>query len=297
MDALATQTSLDLKNILYATDFSPAAESAMPFVLEIAKVYGSKVFAVHVRTPDSYALMAPAAFPYQTHSTQDAAADLAATLDQQLRGTRHELIIGDGEVWEFISRVLRDREIDLIVIGTQGRTGVEKFMLGSLAEVIFRQANCPVLTVGPHVAKKRAERWNINNILFATDFTPESLAGCPMAFSLARERGSRLTLVNVVEKSEVGDLVRPEHYVDSTVRMLRAQVPKDVEFDCHLTYFVTQGIPSAEILNVAEEIDADLIVLGVRPATGHLGITTHLARPTAHKVVSQALCPVLTVRG
>jgi nucleotide-binding universal stress UspA family protein len=294
MNAIATRTSLSFKNILYATDFSPAAEAALPFVSQIARLYDSYVLGVHVRTPDSYPLIP---FPYRTEAADEQLKSTSSVLDEQLQGVRHEILVGDGEVWDFLSRVLRNHEIDLIVIGTQGRTGMEKFMLGSQAEAIFRRAECPVLTVGPHATGEGAAHWNINKILLATDFTVESLSALPLAFSLACERHAELTLMNVVEKGKTGDLVRPEQYVDSTVRMLQAQVPKGAEFECRLAYVVRQGLPSEEILKVAKEIGSDLIVLGVRSADGRLGIATHVARPTAHKVVAQAMCPVLTVRG
>jgi nucleotide-binding universal stress UspA family protein len=86
-------------------------------------------------------------------------------------------------------------------------------------------------------------------------------------------------------------------YIDSTVRMLQHQVPKGMSDDCQLSYEVSEGIPSDEILKAAKERGADLIVMGVRPASGRLGLATHLARPTAHKVVCNAVSPVLTVRG
>ncbi|MGC0771287.1 MAG: universal stress protein [Candidatus Acidiferrum sp.] len=297
MNTIAAKTSLSFKNILYATDFSSAAEAALPFVSEIARLYDSQVLGVHVRTPDSYSLVPPPVFPYGSESTDEQLKNLSSMLEEQLQGTKHEIMVGDGEVWDFLSRVLREYDIDLIVIGTQGRTGLEKFMLGSQAEVIFRQAECPVLTVGPHATKEAAAHWNINRILLPLDFTLESLSAVPLAFPLACERHAELTLMNVVEKGETGDLVRPEQYVDSTLRMLQAQVPKGAEFECRLNYVVRQGVPSEEILKVAKEIGSDLIVLGVRSAAGRIGFATHVARPTAHKVVSQAMCPVLTVRG
>jgi nucleotide-binding universal stress UspA family protein len=297
MNAIATRTSLSFKNILYATDFSPAAEAALPFVSEIARLYDSQVLGVHVRTPDSYSLVPPPVFPYRSESTDEQLKNLSSMLDEQLQGTKHEILVGDGEVWDFLSRVLRSNDIDLIVIGTQGRTGVEKFMLGSQAEAIFRQAECPVLTVGPYATREGAAPWKIKKILLAIDFTLESLSALPLAFSLACERHAELTLMNVVEKGDTGDLVRPEQYVDSTVRMLQAQVPKGAEFECRVAYVVRQGVPSEEILKAAKEIGSDLIVLGVRSADGRLGIAMHITRPTAHKVVSQAMCPVLTVRG
>jgi nucleotide-binding universal stress UspA family protein len=260
-------------------------------------MFGCRVTAVHVRTPDSATLTLPLSFPYQTESTEDLIQNLRGTLDDKLKGFEHELLVGEGEIWDFIATVVEDREIDLVVIGTQGRTGLEKFMLGSVAELILRQTDCPILTIGPRVVHSERQAWEMGNILLATDFTPESLAACPLAFSLARERHARLTLLHVLETPEAEDLIDPQRYIDSTVRMLRHQVPKVVSQDCQLAYVVNGGNPPDEIVRVAKEDGSDLIVLGVRSASGRLGLATHLARPTAHQVVSKALCPVLTVRG
>ena len=183
------------------------------------------------------------------------------------------------------------------MIGTQGKSRLEKFLLGSVAELIFRQANCPVLTIGPQAVVNKTHDWEMTNILLATDFTPDSLAACPLAFSLARERHARLTLLNVLERPEAENMIDPQRYIDSTVRMLQHQVPKVVTEDCNLAYVVSSGNAPDEILKVAKERACDLIVLGVRSASGQLGLATHLARPTAHQVVSKAPCPVLTVRG
>jgi len=137
----------------------------------------------------------------------------------------------------------------------------------------------------------------MTNILLATDFTPESLASCPLVFSLASERHARRTLLNVLERLEAEDLIDPQRYIDSTVRMLQHQVPKVVSKDCQLAYAVTGGNPPDEILKVATERGCDLIVLGMRSASGRLGLATQLARPAAHQVVSKASCPGLMVRG
>jgi nucleotide-binding universal stress UspA family protein len=297
MQTLETVSLISIKNILYPTDFSAAAQSALPFVLDIAKMFGSRVTAVHVRAPDAVALMPPLSFPYQTEPIEGPAEALASALEPKLAAIEHECLVGEGEVWDFVAKVMEEREIDLVVVGTQGRTGLEKVMLGSVAELIFRQANCPVLTIGPNVSSGTGHPWKINNILWATDFTPESLAAAQLAFSLARDRHAQLTLLNVVERPAAEDLVEPQRYIDSTVRMLQHQVPKGMSEECQLNYEVREGIPSDEILKLAKERGFDLIVLGVRPASGRLGLATHLARPTAHRVVCKATCPVLTVRG
>lgn len=297
MQTLKATPVISIKNILYPTDFSSAAASALPFTLDIAKMFGSRVMAVHVRTPEAVTLTPPLAFPYQTEWAQDPIEQITSTLEQKLVGVEHECLVGEGELWDSLARVIHEREIDLVVVGTQGRTGLEKFMLGSVAELIFRQANCPVLTIGPHVSYRTEHPWEMKNMLWATDFTPESLASAPFTFSLARERHVRLTLLNVLERAATEDLVDGQLYIDSTVRMLQHQVPKGTTEDCQLSYEVREGVPCDEILRVANERGSDLIVLGVRPASGRLGLATYLARPTAHRVVCKATCPVLTVRG
>ena len=75
----------------------------------------------------------------------------AARLNEQLQGIEHEVVIGEGNIWEVVSKLINEKEIDLVVLGTRGRTGLGKAILGSVAEQILRQAPCPVLTVGPHV--------------------------------------------------------------------------------------------------------------------------------------------------
>jgi len=297
MQNLETTPEISIKNILYPTDFSLAAESALPFVIDIAGMFGSRVTAVYVRTPDAVVLMPPLSFPYETEPPSDSIREFADSLEPKLAGVEHECLIGEGEVWDFVEQVIKEREIDLVVVGTQGRTGLEKFMLGSVAELIFRQADCPVLTIGPYVTNGVHNKWEMKDILWATDFTPASLASAALAFSIASERHARLTLLHVLERPAAEDLVDPQRYIDSTVRMLQHQVPKGLGDDCHLSYEVSQGIPSDEILKAARERGSDLIVLGVRPAPGRLGLATHLARPTAHRVVCKAGCPVLTVRG
>ncbi len=297
MQTLETAAAISLKNILYPTDFSPAAEAALPFVVDVARMFRSRVTAVHVRTPGAVALVPPFSFPYQTESPGDSLQEFIGSLVQKLAAVEHECLVGEGEVWEFVAQVIKEHEIDLVVAGTQGRTGLEKFMLGSVAELIFRQADCPVLTIGPNVSNGTQHTWKMKNILWATDFSPASLASAPLAFSLARQRQARLTLLNVLERPAAEDLVDPQRYIDSAVRMLQHQVPKGMNEDCQLSYEVSEGVPSDEILKAAKEHGADLIVMGVRPASGRLGLATHLARPTAHKVVCKAASPVLTVRG
>jgi nucleotide-binding universal stress UspA family protein len=131
--------------------------------------------------------------------------------------------------------------------------------------------------------------------LFATDFSKPCEAAAPFAVSLAEENDAHLILLYVAPKAGLkqGELA---NIADVTQR-LDDIVPSDARKWCHPSPSVQYGDAADRILEVAIERGADLIVLGVRDAAGHLGAATHLERATAHKVVAHAQCPVLTVRG
>jgi len=297
MSTIDTKTRVSLKNILYATDFSPTAESALPYVLGLAKRFGATVHALHVRFPATYPVAGPEGMPQVMEAAEEQAQQESKQLHELLAGLPHEVLISEGDIWTTINDTVQQQKIDLIVIGTRGRTGIGRALLGSVAEEIFRRAPCPVLTVGPHVSKDTQRRLEMKEILYATDFSPESLAALPYATSLAQENQARLTLLHVIGEPKVGELVHPEHYVDSTLRQLRKLMPPDAELWCEPKFMVEQGPAADKIMEVAIARGADLIVLGVRSAEGRMGVTTHLLRPITHRVITQAQCPVLTVRG
>lgn len=297
MNATGTKTRVSLKNILFATDFSPAAEAALPYAIGLATRYGGTVHGLHVRFPATYPVVGPEAMPQVLEAAEEQAKIEAQQLHQMLAGVPHEVSVGEGEVWPMISEIAPKDKTDLIVIGTHGRTGVTRVLLGSVAEEIFRKALCPVLTVGPHVSKDTERRLEMKEILYATDFSPESLAALPFAVSLAQEHQARLTLLHVVGPPKVGELVHAEQYAESTLRRLRALVPAEAEPWCEPNFKVEHGPEADKIMEVANALGADLIVLGVRGAQGGTGAATHLLQSIAHRVVTQARCPVLTVRG
>jgi len=289
------QTRVLLRNILYATDFSTAAEAALPYALGIAKQYSSTVHAVHVRFPATYPVVGPEAMPQIIEAAEEQAKLEAQQLHDILATVPHEIFVSEGDLWLTIEDVVKKHNIDLIVIGTHGRTGVGRVLLGSVAEEIFRKATCPVLTVGPHICRDTERRLEMKQILYATDFTPESLSALPYAVSLAQEHQAQLTILNVIGEPEVGDLVHPEHFVESTMRQLRKLVPSEADRWCEPQFKVARGNAAEKIMETAIALGADLIVLGVREEG--TGAVTHMRRTTAHQVITHAECPVLTVRG
>jgi len=294
MKAVQTRTRITVKNILFATDFSPAADAATPIAIEIAQRYGAKVYGVHVNRFDDYTAAAPNAWAAMAEAAEKETKEDAGRLNEQLQCIEHEVVIGEGNIWEVVSGLIKEKEIDLVVLGTRGRTGLGRAILGSVAEQILRQSPCPVLTVGPHVNLWSDEYAKMREILYATDLTVDSPTAAPYAISLAQENQAHLVLLHVIEDAKAGDLVDSPEVVDLQARKLQQLVTEQAGLWCDPTYIVEHGPAAEKILDVAKRRHTDLIVLGARPAKG---LATHMNLGTVHKVVSQATCPVLTVRG
>ena len=299
MKIAETGTRIALKNILLLTDFSPPSEVALPFAVSIAREFGARVHALHVLMPEPYVYTTPEATGMAIEAQEENAQAEMQRVDAQLTGVPHEVSVVRGAgLWSAVEQEIVDCDADLVVLGTHGRTGAQKLLLGSVAEEIFRRASVPVLTIGPWVRSGAHNGAHFHRVLFASDFTPESLAAAPYAISLAQEHEARLMLLHVLPEPKRRDQNRPnEISVAHAMHELFELVPKEVELWCRPDPVVEYGEPAERILQAATDRDADLIVLGVRSAAGRLGAATHLGRTIAHKIVAHAKCPVLTVRG
>jgi nucleotide-binding universal stress UspA family protein len=299
MRAIEAGVRLTLKNILLLTDFSEPSELAVPFATAIAREYESKLYSMHVLTPVPLAYATPESAAAAIEGLEEGAQAGMQRLDAQLVGVPHETMLVRGEsVWPPVEQALSEYEIELVILGTHGRTGAMKLLLGSVAEEIFRRASVPVLTIGPSVRKGIHSGGQFRRVLFATDFTKEAQTAAPYAVSMAQENQARLLLLHVMRDPDPKTSRRtPQDSVANVMHQLYELVPPEAELWCRPEATVRFGNPAEQILETAEELEADLIVLGVRDAAGRLGAATHLERTTAHKVVAHAGCPVLTVRG
>jgi nucleotide-binding universal stress UspA family protein len=284
------------KTILFATDFSPASNVALPYATDLARTFGAKLIALHVTEPANYAL-AP-----EFYASAEAACELEMNaLRSQLRhqwpGLVTEVLEGEGGLWPALSSLLQARKIDLIVLGTRGRTGIGKALLGSQAEEILRRTTCPVLTVGPHAAAEGAKGTRPESILFATDFGPASAAAAPLAVSLAEQYQAKLTLLHVLKNPRRNEIAAPEAFEDADKHKLEELLPAGADLAHAPHVIVEEGEPKDKILQVANRVAADLIVLGVHKTNGVPGAATHLPIATIHHVVAHAACPVLTVHA
>ena len=296
MKALETVTRISLKNILYTTDFSPTAEAAATYAGELAKRYGAKVVALHVRPMESNGMVPPEAWAAVHEANILQANQQAGHLKELFRGVENEVEITEGVIWDVISKTIEEKEVDLLVTGTHGREGLGKMVMGSHAENILRHSPVPVLVVGPYVRSGPEATTRMKRILFATDFSEASLAALPYALSLAEENQAELEILRVVAPQKNGELVHPSELMDATVRQMKQLVPLEAEAWCKPQYLVEIGEPAQKILQVAELSKADLIVLGVKRVYRALGVT-HIPWTIAHKIIAEARCPVLTVRG
>jgi len=293
---LETVTRISLKNILYTTDFSPTAEAAAPYASELAKRYGAKVIALHVRPVEANGMVPPEAWAAVHEANELQAKQQAGHLKALFRGVENEVEVTEGAIWDEISRTIEEKKVDLLVTGTHSREGLGKMVMGSHAENILRHSPVPVLVVGPYVRSEPETTARMKRILFATDFSEASLAALPHAISLAEENQAELDILRVVPPQKSGELVNPSDLMDATVRQMKHLVPMEAEAWCKPYYLAEVGEPAPKILQVAELSKADLIVLGVKRVHRALGVT-HIPWTIAHKIIAEARCPVLTVRS
>ena len=197
-------------------------------------------------------------------------------------------MINEGDLWLNVADAIKENDIDLVVVGTHGRSGVSKFLLVRRPEEIFRQAPCPVLTVGPGSVSEPKPSGEFTRILFATDFSSESASAASYAVSLAQEYQARLTLLHVLTEPKAGDLVQPSDLKASSRQLLRSLVPLEAELCVRAKLFVVeQGAVADKILMHQQARNrSDCCSVGVEPQAAQ-SAATHLPMATAHKVVSR----------
>ncbi len=288
MNLMEPEVALSLKNILLAVDFSPASEMAVRYTRAIARQCLSDVHTVHVNGPNCYHLLLPEAFRVAVKDRAAAPNDMVPLIESLLEGLPNEVPLSHDGIWGVIADVVSRNKIDLLILGTHGRTGLSKFIMGSVAEQIFRNVSCPVLTIGPEALCVR-EKLAFKDILLASNLDPRSAA--PMYASwLCNEFQGSLTALHVAEESNAEDSATDKQKANQVEAMLalnqRAVKPRIV---------IEHGEPADLILEVISGLRPDVVVLGARHP-GQSGITGHLPWSTASKVIARAQCPVLTVR-
>jgi nucleotide-binding universal stress UspA family protein len=286
---------VSFKNVLFVTDFSPSSEVALPYAIEIAGKYSGMVYLAHVVAPEMWEFVPPNHVAEVVQQITDYAEKrmdkLVSTSD--FGGVPHEALIQKGEIWDTLHEMVDRHAIDVIAGGIGGHQGLQEVLMGSVANKIIRLAHRPVLSVGARSREKETDHWP-QNILLANDFALNCAGAIDCSVSLANKSDGKIISLYVAGTA-------PEDPQTSTrveqffCQRLRGYLPRGAGFPGQLDFRVEFGLPAESILKVASRCDVDLIVMGARGAGSILRTTPHFGT-TAFEVVSQACCPVLTVR-
>jgi nucleotide-binding universal stress UspA family protein len=297
---------IKMDRILCPVDFSPFSRHALDHAALLAARYQAELLVLHVvpLMPSMLAVDAGLSGmplgPVETEAVRRELQAFAKPVEQRLHC---QVVLREGPAAAGILHEAEEGGADLIVLGTHGRSGFERWMLGSVTEKVLRKAPCPVLTVPRAGSEAPLDRPAFRRLLCAVDFSEASARAATYAFALAQEAKAHLILLHVVEWLPSEDFVRfPQfdtagyrrHLLTEARVRLEKMVPAEARQWCETEERIACGKPYREILRVAGIADRDLLVLGVH---GHNAVDRLLYGSTTDHVVRQATCPVLTVRS
>jgi len=298
---------VQIRRVLCPVDYSEFSRRALDHATALARWYDAELYVLHVVPlviPATVAAPATAVIPVELEPDGAAAeAELQAFIKPAVdAGVPMTPVIRSGSVIAGIADSAGEKQADLIVIGTHGRSGFERLFLGSTAERVLRTAPCPVLTVPLRAESLPPEEVLFTRILCPIDFSEASLGALEYALVLARASFGRMVLLHSIEVLEDEPWV-PSSFSVPEYRLVRQQhaeqalkqlVPEDASMWCEPETRVATGKAYRAILHLAEEVQPDLIVMG---AQGSNALDRMLLGSTTHHVVRAAPCPVLTVRS
>ena len=297
------------RNILFPTDFTPHARSALKYAAAFARAGQGRVVLFSVQTgkvpPNLMTLPERLLEQQENQWLLQLQHEVRVLLsDPLLKGLEVEPVIVEGEPATEIAKAVRHYDIDLVTVVTHGRRGLARALFGSTAEEIIAEAPCPVLTIRPpqhdfvHHRDDHTEV-RLNRILLATNFRPTSFAAMKTARTIAEATGAELHAVNVIgDYFEQISLLFPEAGGSALSRM-RREVEERMEAFAHergasVIVHAAEGRPYEEIVNLAARIDTDLIVIGTSVHSSLFGGAPVLGSEI-ERVVRNAPCPVLCV--
>jgi nucleotide-binding universal stress UspA family protein len=302
---------IEIKRILCPVDFSDFSRRALDYAVSLARWYEARVTALHVypigvpsaaMAPGAPAVIEPIVLSAVDRELLEK--ELAAFVEaEQASGVAVDAELVEGRVWREIVARADALEADLMVLGTHGRSGFDRIVLGSVTEKVLRSAPCPVLTV-PRAASDAVPiaPGLFKRVLCPTDFSPAAERAVRWAMSIAQEADAELFMLHVLEAAAPADLegfprsslaAYRKEYEAWSLRRLQREIPEAARVCCTVRELTAAGSAHKEILRAAEEHGCDLIVMGVGR---HRGVGDRLFGSTTQHVVRTAACPVLTVR-
>jgi nucleotide-binding universal stress UspA family protein len=286
---------LKIKRILFATDFLESSRLALDYAVVFAHHFKATVILLHAVELSSPAEEAELLTGRPSISRAAAEERLEAFASGLRRtGLEVETLVEDGTPCRVILDAVKLLAPDLLVLGTHGvHRGVGHLLIGSNTEKILLTVSCPTLSVGAHVLGGVDLSLKLKEILYCSDFTPESAAAGPYALQLGKAFGVPVEVCHLTptpfDKDQKIALLRGDPYCEA----LRRAMPEAADLWCTPAFHEGHGLEPEQILRRAESETAGLIVLGVH-AESQLG--RHLHTSFAYQLLTRAVCPVLSVR-
>lgn len=291
---------MQVKSILCPIDFSDFSAAAFQYALSLAEYYKARLLVLHVVEVWKY--------PFADYAAQEADyAKFSKALNEggevklqrflkqyPAEGVQLELVVRQGNAPNCVLSFAQNQNMELIVMGTHGRRGFDRLVLGSTTDRVIRKAACPVLVVSDtsHQALSTGPdgRHRLRRIVYCTDFSNNSEQARGYAISLAGEYGAELTLLHVAENAP--DLARAEAITIERTRELDKMISAAERKDLNLRFVVKFGKPYEEIVRHATEAQASLIIMTAR---GGDAVDRAVFGSTTYRVIQLGPCPVLAV--
>lgn len=291
-----------LERILCPVDFSEFSVCAYRHATSLAQHYGATLYVQHVvelwRHPAA-CFATPESYEQFRRSLEDEGQQKLLAFLKQWRpeGFEPQHVVWEGKAPDSILTHAEAEHMDLIVMGTHGRRGFDRLMVGSVTERVIRNASCPVLVVrGPsHGLQASGKEWNpveLRRILCCTDFSSNSRPVLEYASYLAAQYGSELILAHVLESTPHAAAF--DETVAAAKERLTALLPAEGRDAGRHTAIVRVGKPYEQIITLCAETQCNLVVMAVR---GGNAMDLSIFGSTTHRVIQLGPCPVLVVRG
>jgi nucleotide-binding universal stress UspA family protein len=295
MPIIGEGPELNLKTVVYATDFSLSSQNAGLYAARLATYFSATLLVTHAFT------LSQAALEVESNQIQvsQQRKDLKSLLSRRilLLGARPIDTIStllEGDPKNVIPALADNNAPAIIVLGTHGGGRLERGIIGSVAERILRSSRWPTLTVGPNVKPVSSQTFPFARILFATDLSSVGANAAIYAVTFAEVFGAEIDVLNVIQDDAVEHPDRLSDLQTHFFKRLELIVPQEAKEFCNPRTFVTVGKAHDRILEHIRERSIDLLVLGIHKSS-HLSM--EMRTSGAFRIIVDAECPVLTIRS
>lgn len=283
-----TMPEVKLDRLFVPVDFSSLSDLAVDYARRIAARHNAEILLAHVSQPVS-PIAVPEAAWYHLEAAQHKELARLERMGAQLRaeGLKARTVSLSGLLQDEIPCCSKTECSDLIVLGANITSGIERLLFGCDSEVVLRHAGCPVLVIGPETRPAPDRPWRLEDVVCASDLRPESASAAAFAWRLAQKYEAAYTLLHIESRTAKPNAENQSRFEQALTRLL----PSGENPAAALRSAPCAGQScAAAIVDLARKQHTNIIVMGAYP-TSHAA--THLLRGTAAQVIAESPCPVL----